>query len=85
MTPEPFVSADAAAEFIGIERRHLLALARRGIAGAYPLDPERQRKTWIFRLSELAGAIAMKKPPLSTTSDNHKPDQRTIRSAVSRA
>ena len=36
LRPEPFVSADEAAEFLSIDRRFLLALARRGIAGAFP-------------------------------------------------
>jgi hypothetical protein len=58
MTPEPFVSAEQAAQFLSIKRRCLLALARKGIKGAYPLDPEATRKTWIFRLSELTTAIA---------------------------
>ncbi len=65
MAPEPFVSAEEAAQFTGITRRHLLALARKGIAGAYPVDPDCQRKTWVFRLSELSIAIAGKKPPTS--------------------
>ena len=58
MTPEPFVSFEEAVKFVPVKRRHLLALARKGIAGAYPLDPKRRRKTWIFRLSELTAAIA---------------------------
>jgi hypothetical protein len=57
MTPEPFVSAERAAEFLGIRRRRLLALARKGIAGAYAIDARAQRKTWVFRLSELVAAI----------------------------
>lgn len=55
---EPFVSADEAADFIGIKRRFLLTLARRGIAGAYSLGTGERRKTWVFRLSELVAAIA---------------------------
>ena len=35
---EPFVSANDAAKFLSIDRRFLLSLARRGIAGAYPLS-----------------------------------------------
>ncbi len=31
MAPEPFVSAQEAAEFVGISRRFLIELARRGI------------------------------------------------------
>ena len=60
-TPEPFVSAQAAAEFIGINRRLLLALARKGIAGAYPLGTGVVRSIWVFRLSELSAAIAARK------------------------
>ena len=32
LNQEPFVSADEAAKFLGIKRRFLLSLARRGIA-----------------------------------------------------
>jgi hypothetical protein len=62
MSPEPFVSADEAARFLSIKRRHLLLLARSGIAGAYDLGTGAKRKLWVFRLSELAAAIARKKP-----------------------
>jgi hypothetical protein len=57
---EPFVSAEEAARFLSINRRYLLALARRGIAGAYALGTGMKRKIWVFRLSELAAAIAQK-------------------------
>jgi hypothetical protein len=57
VTPEPFVSADEAARFLSIKRRYLLALARRGIAGAYALGTGSTRKIWVFRLSELAASI----------------------------
>jgi hypothetical protein len=57
MIPEPFVSAQEAAKFVGISRRFLTELARRGIAGAYPIGTGELRKTWVFRLSELAAAI----------------------------
>jgi hypothetical protein len=60
MAPEPFVSAHEAAKFIGISRRFLTELARRGIAGAYPIGTGELRKTWVFRLSELAAAIGRK-------------------------
>jgi hypothetical protein len=55
--PEPFVSAEEAARFLSIKRRFLLSLARRGIGGAYALSTGDFRKTWVFRLSELAAAI----------------------------
>ena len=54
---EPSVSAEEAARFLSIERRELLAMARRGLLGAYALDPTRKRKSWVFLLSELAAAI----------------------------
>ena len=63
--PEPFVSADAA-EFLSVKRRYVLELARRGIAGAYPLGTGRPRKVWVSRLSELASAITKKTFPSSS-------------------
>jgi hypothetical protein len=59
--PEPFVPAEVAAEFVGIKRRFLLTLARKGIAGAYPLGTGSIRNIWVFRLSELLEAIARRK------------------------
>jgi uridylate kinase len=60
MIPEPFVSTEEAAAFLAIKRRHLLVLARKGISGAYPLDPNAKRRVWVFRLTELAAAITDK-------------------------
>jgi hypothetical protein len=62
--PEPFVSAARAAHFVDVKRRYLLVLARQGIAGAYPLGTGTKRKTWVFRLSELASAIANRNTPI---------------------
>ena len=56
---EPFESAEVAAKYLATTRRELLAMARRGIPGAYPLDPTRRRKTWVFKLSELNAAITL--------------------------
>ena len=78
MIPEPFVSAAEAARFISRSRRFLLELARRGIAGAYPLSTGTKRKTWVFRLSELAAAVEQH----LTTAGSEKRD--TIRSGSSR-
>src|SRR5271165_4663193 len=58
VTPEPFVSAEEAAHFLSIKRRYLLTLARRGIAGAYAIGTGSMRRVWVFRLSELASAVA---------------------------
>ena len=63
MVPEPFASADEAARFLSVKRRYLLTLARTGLAGAYALGTGTQRKTWVFRLSELAAAIAATPDP----------------------
>ena len=57
LTPEPFVSADEAAQFLCVKRRYLLELARRGIAGAYAFGTGGKRKIWVFRLSELAASV----------------------------
>jgi len=56
---EGFVDADKAAQFLGISRRHLLAMARRGLRGAYSFGTGRERRNWIFRLSELIDAVTM--------------------------
>jgi hypothetical protein len=57
MNYEPLVSADRAATMLGVKRRFLLSLARKGIAGAYPLGTGDCRKMWRFRVSELMNAI----------------------------
>jgi hypothetical protein len=61
--PERFVSADEAARFLSVTRRYVLELARGGIAGAYPIGTGKERKVWVFRLSELAQAVMQKKSP----------------------
>ena len=61
--PERFVSADEAARFLSVTRRYVLELARRGIAGAYPIGTGNERKVWVFRLSELAQAVTQKNAP----------------------
>jgi hypothetical protein len=73
-TPEGFVSAAVAADFLGINRRMLLDLARRGIGGAYPITGER-RKRWIFRLSELGIAIDHRYTRPFSDKSRYDPDQ----------
>ena len=80
MAPEPFVSAEVAAQFLSVKRRHLLALARKGLAGAYALGTGTQRTIWVFRLSELAHAIAAR-----NTQATNGPKYATIRSGSLRA
>ena len=67
MTAEPFVSAEEAARFLSVKRRYLLALARRGLAGAYALGTGTMRKVWVFRLSELAAAVEEQSYPIPKT------------------
>jgi hypothetical protein len=78
VTPEPFVSADEAAQFLCVKRRHLLELARRGIAGAYALGTGGKRKIWVFRLTELANSVvrnetSIPKPPNPCTIGSGSP------------
>jgi hypothetical protein len=77
-TPEPFVSADEAAQFLSVKRRYLLELARRGIAGSYALGTGTKRKIWVFRLSELAANVvrnetSIPKPPKPCTIGSGSP------------
>ena len=76
--PEPFVSAEEAARFLSVRRRQLLAMARQGLVGAYPLGTGSMRKVWVFRLSELAAALEQH----LTAARSEKRD--TIRSGSSR-
>jgi Helix-turn-helix domain len=48
---EPFVDEDVVAEFLDIEPRRVLEMARKGEIPAHPIGG--QRKTWRFRLSEI--------------------------------
>ena len=59
-TFEPFVSADAVACYVGIERRQVMQLTRAGKLPAYPLDPEAKRKAWRYKLSEVDAMISGK-------------------------
>jgi helix-turn-helix protein len=56
MEIEPFVDANAAAQFLNLRPRRILELARQGSIPAHPLG-NGQRRTWRFRLSELASAL----------------------------
>jgi Helix-turn-helix domain len=56
---EAFTDADRAAEFLCVTRRRVLEMARHKEIPAHPIG-RGKRKTWRFRLSELADAIASK-------------------------
>jgi hypothetical protein len=49
---EPFIDPDSAAEFVKLNRKTLLRLARQGVVPAHPLAGNR-RKKWRFLVSEL--------------------------------
>jgi len=57
--PEQFVDGQRAADFLGLPRKTLLNLARRGSVPAHPIG-DGMRRTWRFRLSELAYWIQSK-------------------------
>ena len=56
-TPEPFVDADQAAQFLSVTRRRILDLVRAGKLPGHPIG-DGARRVWQFRLSELEVAIA---------------------------
>jgi hypothetical protein len=60
ITPEPFVDATRAADWLGITSRRVLEMARAGQIPAYPLGTG-SRKTWRFRLQEISTAIVRKR------------------------
>jgi hypothetical protein len=57
---EAFVDADEAAKFLSLTRRRILDLARAGQLPSHPIG-HGPRRTRLFRLSEIATAIAGKK------------------------
>jgi hypothetical protein len=66
--PEPFVDAEEAGNFLQLQPRRLLQLARQGKLPAYPIGAG-MRKVWRFRLSELAGAM------LNSRQRSHVPEE----------
>lgn len=67
---EPFVDAIQGAEFLGIRPRRLLELVRAGHLPGHPIGQGR-RKTWRFRLSELAEAMAQEKTDAASTQGKY--------------
>ena len=59
---EPFVDADAVASFLSLERRLVLDWARSGDIPGHPLGRGKKR-TWRFRLSEIAESILSEQKP----------------------
>jgi excisionase family DNA binding protein len=50
---EPFVDEEVIARFLGIKKRRILEMARKGEIPAHPIGRGRKRKTWRFRMSEI--------------------------------
>jgi hypothetical protein len=65
---EPFVDAEQAGNFLQLQPRRVLQLARRGKLPAYPIG-DGMRKVWRFRLSELATAM------LHSRQRSHVPEE----------
>ena len=64
---EPFVAPEQGAVFLGVTRRRILQLARAGEIPGHPIG-RGKRKTWRFRLTELAHALDAQKPRESRES-----------------
>jgi Helix-turn-helix domain len=62
---EPFVDADAVAEFLSVKRKTILDWARAGIIPAHSYG-RGKRVVWRFRISEIA---SVNKPVRSTIED----------------
>lgn len=54
---EPFVDENVVAEFMFIEPRRVLDLARRDLIPAHPLGDK--RKTWRFKISEIDAHLSL--------------------------
>jgi hypothetical protein len=66
--PEPFVDAEKAGDFLQLQPRRVLQLARQGKLPAYSIGAG-PRKIWRFRLSELATAM------LHSRQRSHVPEE----------
>lgn len=81
MPTESFVSADKAAEFLGITRRLLLSMARMGVAGAYAVGTGKKRRHWVFRISELSSSAV----PASQAQEQQFPQEHKPHGTIARA
>ena len=55
-SPEPFVDDIVVAKFLSLRPQRIKAMARKGEIPAYPIG-RGERKTWRFRLSEIAARL----------------------------
>jgi hypothetical protein len=82
---EPFVDAMVASRFLSLRPQRILALARNGDIPGYPIG-RGQRKTWRFRLSEIAAQLETLRPQVEdgttlTDSAHATPPSNTTASA----
>lgn len=56
-TPERFVDASVAAEYLSVKPRHLMDLTRAGVIPGHPLGIGTKRRVWRYRLSELEESL----------------------------
>jgi hypothetical protein len=56
VSPEPFVDDVLAAKFLSLTPQRIKKMARKGEIPAYPIGLG-ERKTWRFRLSEIAARL----------------------------
>lgn len=79
---EPYVDASTVAQFLCIERRQVLALARTGKIPAHPLLGGR-RKVWRFKLSEVdAAVVSGARQPAPTPRDDRALAQKIPESTI---
>jgi Helix-turn-helix domain len=64
---EPFVDADAVAEFLSVKRKTILDWARAGIIPAHPYG-RGKRVVWRFRISEIASHNKLTRSTMDTGS-----------------
>jgi hypothetical protein len=71
MSPEKFVDADTAADFLSVTRRRLLDMVRAEKITGHPLD-HGMRREWRFRLSELEKDMEEGKTSFDSSSDRRE-------------
>jgi hypothetical protein len=69
---ELFVDASRAAAFLGLSRRRVLELTRCGVLPGHPIGLGK-RRTWRFRVSELANAVTAKRVAFPSKRDMIEP------------
>lgn len=79
---ERFVDASTVAEHVGITRRAVLEMTRRGVFPGYPLGMGSRRKTWKYKLSEVDAAIVSCRTKLRKASSAETPSRVQLHPAV---